>query len=288
MKGMKVAINCRKSESVHIDFINELITVLNSKNIDLSINEDIKGFDHSSYQTFNHNSSFEDIDYFLSIGGDGTLLSTVTYIGDLEIPILGINTGRLGFLVTSTTQEIENTINQLIKGNFQIEGRSLINLKSSTDYFKKLNFALNEVAILKQDSSSMITIKVSINNEYLNSYWADGLVISTPTGSTGYSLSCGGPIVQPGTKNFIISPVCPHNLNVRPMIVNDDSELTIEVESRNPNFLLVLDSRSKVVTNPLQVVLKKERFTAQIIKLKSYNYFDTLRDKLFWGSDARN
>lgn len=285
---MKVAINCRKSESVHIDFINELITVLNSKNIDLSINEDIKGFDHSSYQTFNHNSSFEDIDYFLSIGGDGTLLSTVTYIGDLEIPILGINTGRLGFLVTSTTQEIENTINQLIKGNFQIEGRSLINLKSSTDYFKKLNFALNEVAILKQDSSSMITIKVSINNEYLNSYWADGLVISTPTGSTGYSLSCGGPIVQPGTKNFIISPVCPHNLNVRPMIVNDDSELTIEVESRNPNFLLVLDSRSKVVTNPLQVVLKKERFTAQIIKLKSYNYFDTLRDKLFWGSDARN
>ena len=164
----------------------------------------------------------------------------------------------------------------------------MINLSSSPDYFNNQNFALNEVAILKQDSSSMITITVKLNGEFLNSYWADGLVVSTPTGSTGYSLSCGGPIVMPGSENFIISPVCPHNLNVRPMIVNDNSELIIEVESRNPNFLLVLDSRSMVVTNPLQIVLKKERFTANIIKLKGYNYFDTLREKLFWGSDARN
>jgi len=254
---MQVAINCKKYDSNHLQFIQKLIDTLKSKQIDFCINNDIQNFDLTKLNTYNYSSNLANIDYFLSIGGDGTLLNTATYIGNKNIPILGINTGRLGFLVTATTLEIEKALNELINNNFEIEERTLINMSSSTDYFEKLNFALNEVAILKQDSSTMITINVHLNGEFLNSYWADGLVISTPTGSTGYSLSCGGPIVIPGSENFIISPVCPHNLNVRPLIVNDNSELTIEVESRHENFLLVLDSRPKVVTNPLKIVLKK-------------------------------
>lgn len=261
---------------------------MNEKKIDFIINDDIGNFDTTDLNTYTHKSKLTDVTFFVSIGGDGTLLNTATYIGDKKIPILGVNAGRLGFLTTSSTDNLEQTIIQLQNNQFEIEKRTLINLTSSSDYFGNLNFALNEVAILKQDSSSMITIKVKIDGEFLNSYWADGLIVSTPTGSTGYSLSCGGPIVLPGSENFIISPICPHNLNVRPLIVNDNSILTIEVESRTPNFLLVLDSRSEVVTNPLQIVLKKERFTTNIIKLKENNYFDTLREKLFWGSDARN
>lgn len=285
---MQVAINCKKFDLNHLQFIQKLIDTLILKNIDFSINDDIENFDISKYKTYNYNSDFTKTDYFLSIGGDGTLLNTATYIGGKNIPILGINTGRLGFLVTTTTSEIESALELLIKSNFEVEERALINMTSSTDYFEKLNFALNEVAILKQDSSSMITINVHLNGQFLNSYWADGLVISTPTGSTGYSLSCGGPLVMPGSENFIISPVCPHNLNVRPLVVNDNSELSIEVESRNENFLLVLDSRSMVVTNPLKIVLKKEQFRTKIIKFTNYSYFDTLREKLYWGSDARN
>jgi len=285
---MQIAINCKKSDSRQLHFLNELINSLTKKNIQFMINKDIEEFDTSKYINYDYNTSFDNIDYFLSIGGDGTLLNTETYIGAKEIPILGINTGRLGFLTTSGTDDVELILSQLEKQEYEIEERTLINLKSEPNYFGDINFALNEVAILKQDSSSMITIKVEINGEFLNSYWADGLIISTPTGSTGYSLSCGGPIVIPGSKNFIISPVCPHNLNVRPMIVNDDSELVVEVESRNPNFLLVLDSRSKVVTNPIRIVLSRERFTTKVIKLKGYNYLDTLREKLFWGSDSRN
>ena len=285
---MQVAINCKKFDLNHLQFIQKLIDTLILKNIDFSINDDIENFDISKYKTYNYNSDFTKTDYFLSIGGDGTLLNTATYIGGQNIPILGINTGRLGFLVTTTTSEIESALELLITSNFEVEERTLINMTSSTDYFEKLNFALNEVAILKQDSSSMITINVHLNGQFLNSYWADGLVISTPTGSTGYSLSCGGPLVMPGSENFIISPVCPHNLNVRPLVVNDNSELSIEVESRNENFLLVLDSRSMVVTNPLKIVLKKEQFRTKIIKFTNYSYFDTLREKLYWGSDARN
>lgn len=285
---MKVAINCNKFDKEHIAFVLTIIEILKTNSFDLTINENIEGLNISDYETYNYKTNLSGIDYFISIGGDGTLLNTATYIGKLNIPILGINTGRLGFLVTTTTDEVEHAIKCLKEKEFEIEERTLINLNSSTDYFSNLNFALNEVAILKQDSSSMITIDVKINGQFLNSYWADGLLISTPTGSTGYSLSCSGPIVVPGSKNLIITPVCPHNLNVRPLIVNDDAELEITVKSRNPKFLLVLDSRSKVVTNPLKIVLTKEKFTAKIIKLEGYSYYNTLRKKLYWGSDARN
>ena len=286
---MKVAINCNKFDEDHISFINEIIKVLISKKIDFYINRKMKKYLNHQYTMFDYNFDFSLIDFFISIGGDGTLLNTVTYVGEKNIPILGVNTGRLGFLVATTTYNVEKAIDSILNNEYETEERIMINLKSTPEqHFEKLNFALNEVAILKQDSSSMITINMKINNEFLNSYWADGLVISTPTGSTGYSLSCGGPIVMPGSENFIISPVCPHNLNVRPLIVNDNSILEVEVESRNPNFLLVLDSRSEVVTNPIKIVLTKEKFKAKIIKLKGYNYFDTLREKLFWGTDARN
>ena len=285
---MKVAINCKKFDPNHLDFISELISILKSRKIDFLINADIENFNLDGLKTYNYESTLNQIDYFLSIGGDGTLLNTATYIGNKNIPILGINTGRLGFLVTTSTQEVNHALDLLQKKDFDLEDRTLINLESSTDYFEKLNFALNEVTILKQDSSSMIRINVKIDDEFLNSYWADGLVVSTPTGSTGYSLSCSGPIVMPGSENFIISPVCPHNLNVRPLVVNDDSKLEIEVEGREKNFLLVLDSRSEVVTNPLKIVLSKEKFTVKVIKFKDYSYFDTLREKLYWGSDARN
>jgi NAD+ kinase len=282
---MRIAINIKKTLEEHAGFVAELFSVLKRKNISFIVNEEIN---IDGVEKFNHQNFPNDIDYFLSIGGDGTLLNSVTYVGSKQIPILGINIGRLGFLTTATTAHIEQTIEQLQQKEFTIENRTLLRLESSTNYFDHLNFALNEVAILKQDSSSMISIKVMLDGEYLNTYWADGLVISTPTGSTGYSLSCGGPVVMPGSENFVISPVCPHNLNVRPLIINDNSILEISVEGRTNTFLLVLDSRSKVVTNPLKIVLRKEYFLAKIIKLEGYHYLNTLREKLLWGSDVRN
>ncbi|GAB2948769.1 NAD kinase [Hymenobacter coalescens] len=238
--------------------------------------------------TFERGADLVGTDFVLSIGGDGTLLDTVTYVGRRQIPILGINTGRLGFLSTVSPQDIPQALDALFRGHFTLESRSLIHADTDPDVFDGLDFGLNEFSILKRDSSSMIVVHTYIDGEYLNSYWADGLVVSTPTGSTGYSLSCGGPVMLPHTNNFIIAPVCPHNLNVRPLIVPDRSVISFEIEGRSNNFLLSLDSRSVTVDAGIQVAVRREAFDAKLIKLNHVNFLSTLRSKLNWGLDRRN
>jgi NAD+ kinase len=238
--------------------------------------------------SFRRGDSLRGVQFVLSIGGDGTLLDTVTYVGALQIPILGINTGRLGFLAPINPDHILQAIDALFKGHFTLEDRSLLRVDTDPDVFGDLNFGLNEFSILKRDSSSMIAVHTYINGEYLNSYWADGLVVSTPTGSTGYSLSCGGPVMLPQTNNFIIAPVCPHNLNVRPLIVSDQSIISFEIEGRATSYLLALDSRSVPIEASVQMAVRRENFNARLVKLNHVNFLSTLRNKLNWGLDRRN
>lgn len=233
-------------------------------------------------------ADLEGVEIMFSVGGDGTLLETITHVGDREIPILGINTGRLGFLATTAKGEFDEAMVKIREGKYSYDLRTLLHLDTPTSLFGELNFALNDVAILKKDTSSMITVHAYINGDFLNSYWSDGIIISTPTGSTGYSISCGGPVVIPGSHNFIITPISPHNLTVRPMVVPDDAELTFTVEGRSKHFLISLDSRYETIEEKIQLAIRKEKFKARLIKLDGYSYFRTLRQKLNWGLDARN
>ncbi len=223
----------------------------------------------------------------LSIGGDGTFLQTATKIGRQGIPILGINTGRLGFLADVTTEEINEALEELVRGKYSIEERSLLQLHTDSPAFKGQSYALNEVAILKRDTSSMITVHAFLNHEYLSSYQADGLVVATPTGSTAYSMSVNGPIILPQCNNFVLSPVAPHTLNVRPLVIPDSYTLTMTVESRNNSFLVSLDGNSAVLPIGVKLSIKKADFTIKIIKRLNHTFYQTLRDKLMWGADKR-
>jgi NAD+ kinase len=238
--------------------------------------------------TFRRGDSLRGVQYVISIGGDGTLLDAVTYVGALQLPILGINTGRLGFLAPTPPSSVTQAIDAIYKGHFTIEERSLLRVETDPDVFGNLNFGLNEFSILKRDTSSMIAVHTYIDGEYLNSYWADGLIVSTPTGSTGYSLSCGGPVMLPQTNNFIIAPVCPHNLNVRPLVVSDQSVISFEIEGRGTSYLLALDSRSVPIEATVQMAVRRETFNARLVKLNHVNFLSTLRNKLNWGLDHRN
>lgn len=291
---MKIAIHGRSFKDEALPYIKDMFLYLQEKQVDLQIfasfyhfldKKDIKVKPTSLYSS---RSELSDVDYIFSIGGDGTLLETITYVGEKQIPILGINTGRLGFLATISVHEIRTAIDELYLGTCRFDERSLIKLISSEELFGGVNIGLNEFTILKRDSSSMIVVHTYINEEYLNSYWADGLIVSTPTGSTGYSLSCGGPLVLPHNSNFIISPVSPHNLNVRPMVVPDSSVISFQIEGRSKNFLVSLDSRSKSVPATIKLAVKKEEFKAILVESSNYSYFKTLREKLNWGLDLRN
>ncbi|MGC4023280.1 MAG: NAD kinase [Cyclobacteriaceae bacterium] len=237
---------------------------------------------------FDHNSNLKNLDFFLSLGGDGTLLESVTYIGKAEVPILGINTGRLGFLATNSREDSEAAIEALVKGNYTIDSRSLLKLISAPKLFGNLNFALNDFTIIKKDTSAMITVHVFVDGQLLNSYWADGIIVSTPTGSTGYSLSCGGPLVYPESESFIITPVSPHNLGTRPIVLSDKSEITFQIEGRSKKYIVSMDSRFETIDESVKLKIKKERFHVKLIQLHEQHYFNTLRQKLNWGLDIRN
>jgi len=226
--------------------------------------------------------------FFVSLGGDGTLLETLTYIGAAQIPILGVNLGRLGFLATISKEDTENALAKVFEGSYTLDQRALLSLKSNHQIFGKLNFGLNDFALVKKDSSSMITIHTYLDGEFLNSYWADGIIVSTPTGSTGYSLSCGGPLIFPRSGNFVITPVSPHNLTVRPIVVADTSEISFEVEGRSKKFLVSLDSRTATVDSSIKLKISKAPFKVSLIQLEDQSYFKTLRQKLNWGLDIRN
>ena len=292
---MMFALHGRPFKEDNIPYVQHLLNYLQKKEIHLIIHEEFVAYLQSCrislpsvYSIFKTKEDLDKPQLMLSIGGDGTLLESATFIGKKNIPLVGINTGRLGFLATTPREELEGSIDQLISGSYKISERTLIKLLSEENLFGDLNFAMNEFALTKRDSSSMITVHTYIDGEFLNSYWADGLLVSTPTGSTGYSLSCGGPLVHPKTENFIITPISPHNLNVRPMIVPDNSHISFEIEGRNQNFLISLDSRYEIVSSSIKLSIKKEDFKIQLIELKNYNYYKTLRSKLNWGLDARN
>lgn len=230
----------------------------------------------------------EDLDCMITIGGDGTILEAISFAAPLGIPVAGIHTGRLGFLTTVTAGQVDLLVDVLAAEAMRYERRSLLHLEDKNKVFDGRNFALNEFAIMKRDSSSMITVHTYYDGQYLNGYWADGLIISTPTGSTGYSLSCGGPILHPTCNNFIITPVSPHNLNVRPLVVTDLARLSFEVEARSRKVLVSLDNRSKAVETSTRFSVSKESFEAILLRLPQDDFMDTLRGKLYWGADLRN
>jgi len=229
------------------------------------------------------------VDLLISFGGDGTLLDTVTMIKNSNIPILGINAGRLGFLANITQEDIVSAVRVIKDKKYRIDQRTLVEVVNFEDLNGiNCNFALNEITVHKKDSSSMLKIHTYVNDEFLNTYWSDGLIISTPTGSTAYSLSCGGPILSPSSDNFIINPISPHNLNLRPLVVSDNVEIKLSTESREGQFLLTMDSRSVTVENNVPIILKKANFNIKLIELPDQNFFRTIRNKLFWGKDSRN
>jgi NAD+ kinase len=227
-------------------------------------------------------------DMLFSLGGDGTMLDTVCYVGDSNIPLIGVNLGRLGFLAAIPAEEVEAAILSLVKGSYTLEKRSLLHLDSSIPLFDGAPYALNEFTIHRQDTSSMIKIHTYLNGEFLNTYWADGLIVATPTGSTGYSLSCGGPVVFPQTSCFVITPVAPNNLNTRPIVVPDDNVISFEIEGRSEQFLCTMDSRTEVINNNVQLAVKKEKFQVSLVRPDEHNFLKTIRQKLYWGIDKRN
>lgn len=225
---------------------------------------------------------------FLSIGGDGTFLNTIVFIRNSGIPVLGVNTGRLGFLASISKDDVSQAIDEVIAKKYVTEKRSLLHLETQDNIFGNTNFALNEFTVLKKDTSSLITISAFVNDQYLNSYWADGLIIATPTGSTAYSLSCGGPIITPEAENFVITPISSHNLSVRPLVIPDSYEIKLKVDGRGENYLVGLDSRVKTVDYSTELTVRKEDFFINLIRLESEMFFSTIRNKLMWGLDKRN
>ncbi len=228
-----------------------------------------------------------DADMAISIGGDGTFLKAASRVGKKNIPILGINTGRLGFLADISPEEMEETFDEIYNNHYKIEERSVLQLRCNDDKLMKVPYALNEIAVLKRDSSSMISIHTAINGAPLTTYQADGLVIATPTGSTAYSLSVGGPIIVPHSKTIAITPVAPHSLNVRPIVICDDWEITLDVESRSHNFLVAIDGRSETCRETTRLSISRADYTIKVVKRFNHIFFDTLRNKMMWGADVR-
>ena len=276
-------------------YIQHLIKKLETEHINLIIEDEFSLFLSNNirfnkpFATFNSYETLKNkADFLFSIGGDGTLLKAVTYVRDSDISILGINTGRLGFISSVSAGQIDDSITDILKGNYKINERTLLELSTKKNLFKDSNFALNEVAVSKKDTSSMIRIDAYVDNEFLNTYWADGLVVSTPTGSTGYSLSCGGPIIMPGTNNIIITPNAPHNLNVRPIVIDDNSVIKLKVEDRDQLAMVSLDSRSRAFDSDTELTIQKAKFKTKLIQPQNNSFTSTIRNKLMWGLDKRS
>lgn len=292
---MKVAIYSRVMDWDHRAEVQDLFDELAKQQITPVIfrpyfEQLTKGIQFSMpVQTFGTGLELDkSIEFIISLGGDGTLLDTVSLVGNKNIPVLGINFGRLGFLAGIGKEDTTAAVNALSKRSFVVDKRSLIHLDASEELFGEAPFALNEFAIHKKDTSPMIKIHTYLNGEFLNTYWADGLIVSTPTGSTGYSLSCNGPIVFPDSGSFVITPVAPHNLNVRSIVVPDNNVISFEVEGRADDFICALDSRRHTVNKQVQLAVKRESFTMSLVRLNENNFLQTLRSKLMWGLDSRN
>ncbi len=292
---MKVAIYSRIIEESERGEVQQLMDELHRRHIQpviyMPFFERIRNVFSFPPQTIFFNNSDdldESIDFLISLGGDGTLLDTIAFVRDKNIPVIGINFGRLGFLASIGKGDMLMAVQALVNRTYVTDERSLIHLDANKPLFGEVPYGLNEFSIHKTDTSPMIKIHTYLNGEFLNTYWADGLIVSTPTGSTGYSLSCGGPVVFPESGSFVINPVAPHNLNVRPIIVPDDNIISFEVEGRAENFLCGLDSRKEIVDKNVQLAVRREKFNISLVRLNENNFLQTLRNKLSWGLDRRN
>lgn len=292
---MKIAIYGRDFNDSVLPFVQEVFDALVENKITIFIYQRYHNFIKnkiklpSELTTFNgYQELINQADVLLSLGGDGTLLDTLSLIRNSQVPVIGINFGRLGFLASINKNEIRTAIDALVKGQYSLDKRSILSLESQNSLFGEENFALNDITIHRRDNSAMMIIHAYMNGEFINSYWADGLIIATPTGSTAYSLSCGGPIILPNAQNFVITPIAPHNLNVRPVIVPDHVVLTFEIEARSTKFLVSCDSRTETVDRSVKVTVSKANFNVNLIRLNNESYLTTLRNKLLWGIDTRN
>jgi NAD+ kinase len=291
---MKIGVHGKEFTRQSAAFIQRIFEILRKHEIEVCVSTRFAGFlkqaafRNFKWETYDQNDSLKSLKMMISVGGDGTLLESVAHIGKTQIPVLGINTGRLGFLATISRDETEHALEEVMKGAYTLDQRAVLRLETEQGIFGKLNFALNDFTVVKKDTSAMITIHTFIDGEFLNSYWADGIIVSTPTGSTGYSLSCGGPLIFPRSGTFVLTPVSPHNLTVRPIIVADTSEISFQVDGRSKKFLVSLDSRIATVDNTVKLTVRKADFIVNLIQLEGHHYFKTLRQKLNWGLDVRN
>ncbi len=292
---MQIAIYSRPTSDVEASNLQELLDQLDHFRITPVIYRSFYELVQSKLTGHQHHKTFscpeelgEHTEFMVSMGGDGTLLDSLCYVKNKDIPIIGINFGRLGFLSEMGKNDMDELVQSLINRTYQVDRRTLIHLDSNIPLFGDIPYGLNEFAIHKKDTSAMIKIHTFLNGEFLNTYWADGLIISTPTGSTAYSLSCGGPIVFPDATSFVITPVAPHNLNVRPIVVPDDNIISFEIEGRSDQFLCTLDSRIETVDHQVQLAVRKEDFTLGLLRRSENNFLTTLRSKLLWGIDKRN
>lgn len=292
---MRIAVFGKAFSEENKVYIQHLIDELEDRNISILIYEpfyqkikDLVEVRHT-LEFFNDNEGIKDkADFLFSIGGDGTLLDTITIVRDSGIPIIGINLGRMGFLSSVSKERIKESIGHLIANKFKLDQRTLLRLETTENLFGDLNYALNELTVYKKDPFSMLKIQAFINDEFVNSYWADGLLISTPTGSTAYSLSLGGPIILPRSQNFVITPIAPHNLTVRPVVIPDSNKIKIKVVGRFKDFFVGLDSRSLPIDSSIELSVMREDFHINLIQLEDESYFTTIREKLMWGLDIRN
>jgi len=294
---MKVAIYGQYYQNSTEPIINDIFVFFNKNNVEMVIESHFllmlneKKIVENKYKTFtSHTELDSSFDMLISIGGDGTILRAATLVRDSGIPILGINAGRLGFLATVQKENVAEFMQFVIDRKYTISKRALLSLTCSppNESIEEINFAMNEITVSRKDTTSMITIDTYLNDEFLNSYWADGLIISTPTGSTGYSLSCGGPILTPDVKSLLITPIAPHNLTARPLVVPDDTEIRLKVSGREENYLVSLDSRVTSVKNESILILKKTPFQINMVEIPEETFLKTLRSKLLWGQDKRN
>jgi NAD+ kinase len=294
---MKIAVFGQYYQNNTHSIVEKVVSFLEQNNIEICfykifydklIENEVSLSEYSTFDT--HECLKNNFDYLISIGGDGTILRAATFVRNYNLPIIGINAGRLGFLATIQEENIEKLLTRVVENNFSISKRTLVSLHTHPENvdLEDINFALNEITVSRKDTTSMITIETYINNEYLNSYWADGLIISTPTGSTGYSLSCGGPVIMPTSNCFVITPIAPHNLTARPLIIPDDSELTLKIKGREEQYLVSLDSRITSVSNETTLTIKKTDFHISIIEFPEEGFLRTIRKKLLWGEDKRN
>ncbi len=294
---MKVAIYGQYYQNSTEPIIRDIFVFFNNNNVELVIEADFlkilyeKKIVAKPYNTFSSYSDLdESFDILVSIGGDGTILRAATLVRDSGIPILGINAGRLGFLASVQKDNIESFLQFVIEKNYTISERTLLSLECTPEIpeIKALNFAMNEITVSRKDTTSMITIETYLNDEFLNSYWADGLIISTPTGSTGYSLSCGGPVLTPDVKSLVVTPIAPHNLNARPLVIPDETEIRLRVSGREQQYLVSLDSRIASVKNESVLTITKTPFKINMVEIPGETFLKTLRTKLLWGEDKRN